>query len=119
MVARGNEVKDSLKRDERMLELARVFFFLDIALYEFAVNEVFPRLCRKAGVDPAEKVSSYQSEGSARRLNYQLSRIYSKLFRHLCRLRYNVILRDPRPRLGNTAEDIFGPLLQRDPARAV
>ena len=119
VVARGNEVKDSLKRDERMLELAREYNQLDIALYEFAVNEVFPRLCRKAGVDPAEKVSSYQSEGSARRLNYQLSRVYSKLFRHLCRLRYNVILRDPRPRLGNTAEDIFGPLLQRDPARAV
>jgi hypothetical protein len=119
MVARGNEVKDSVKSDERMIELARAYNKLDIALYEFAVNEVFPRLCRKAGVDPAEKVPSYQSAGSTKRLNYQLSRVYSKLFRHLCRLRYNVILHDPRPRLGNTAQDIFGPLLARDPARAV
>ena len=119
VVARGNEVKDSLKSDARMLELAREYNKLDMALYEFAVNEIFPRLCRKTGVDLAEKVPSYQSEGSTKRLNYQLSRVYSKLFRHLCKLRYNVILRDSRPRLGNTAEDIFGPLLAQDPARAV
>jgi len=48
-----------------------------------------------------------------------LSRVYSKLFRHVCKLRCNVILHDGRPQLGNTAEDIFGPLLARDPARDV
>ncbi len=119
MVARGNELKDSLKRDERMIELAREYNKLDIELYEFAVNEVFPRLCQKAGVNPAEKVPSYQSDSSTEQMNYRLSRLYSRMFRHLCKLRYNLILRDARPRLGNTAEDIFGPLLQRDPARAV
>ena len=62
---------------------------------------------------------SYQSEGTTKKMNYRLSRVYSKLFRHLCKLRYNVILHDPRPQMGNTAEDIFGPLLERDPARAV
>ncbi len=117
VVARGDGLKDSLQNDERMLELAREYNQLDLALYDFAVNEVFPRLCQKAGVNPAEKVPSYQVPGSTRRLNYQLSRVYSKLFRHLCKLRYNVILHDARPRLGNTAEDIFGPLLQVDPAR--
>jgi hypothetical protein len=119
VVARGNEVKDSLENDQRMIELAREYNKLDIALYEFAVNEIFPRLCRKAGVDPAEQAPSYQSGRSTKCLNYQFSRVYSKLFRHLCKLRYNTILHDPRPQLGNTAEDIFGPLLQRDPARAV
>lgn len=119
MVARGNDLKDSLKRDERMIELAREYNKLDIALYEFAVNEVFPRLCQKAGVNPTEKAPSYQSDSSTEQLNYRLSRLYSRMFRHLCKLRYNLILRDARPRLGNTAEDIFGPLLQRDPARAV
>jgi len=119
VVARGNDVKDLVKSDERLLELAREYNKLDIELYEFAVNEIFPRLCRKAGVDSAEKVPSYQSKGSTKRLNYQLSRVYSKLFRHLCKLRYNVILHDGRPQLGNTAEDIFGPLLARDPARDV
>jgi len=119
VVARGNDVKNSLENDQRMIELAREYNRLDIALYEFVVNEIFPRLCRKAGVDPAERAPSYQSDGSTKCLNYQLSRVYSKLFRHLCKLRYNTILHDPRPQLGNTAEDIFGPLLQRDPARAV
>lgn len=119
VVARGNEVKDSIKSDPRLLEVARAYNQLDIELYKFAVNEIFPRLCRQAGVDPAGKAPSYQSEGSTKRLNYKLSRVYSKLFRHLCKLRYNVILHDARPRLGNMAEDIFGPLLARDPARAV
>jgi len=119
VVARGNRLKDSLENDARMVELARDYNKLDIELYEFAVNEIFPRLCQKAGVDPTEKVQSYQCGKSTKRLNYQLSRVYSKLFRHLCKLRYNLILHDPRPQLGNTAEDIFGPLLQRDPARAV
>jgi hypothetical protein len=119
VVARGNEVKDALQNDERMIELAREYNKLDIELYQFAVNEIFPRLCRKVGVSPTEKAPSYQCDGSTKRLNYQLSRGYSKLFRHLCKLRYNFILRDTRPRLGNTAEDIFGPLLQVDPARAV
>jgi hypothetical protein len=119
MVARGNELKDSLKRDERMIELAREYNKLDIELYEFAVNEIFPRLCQKAGVNLAEKAPSYQSDSSTEQMNYRLSRFYSRMFRHLCKLRYNLILRDTRPRLGNTAEDIFGPLLQRDPARAV
>lgn len=119
MVARGDDLKDSLNSDERMLELAREYNKLDIELYDFAVKEIFPRLCQKAGVDPAERVPSYQSDRGTRCVNYQLSRVYSKLFRHLCKLRYNMILHDPRPELGNTAEDIFGPLLQRDPARAV
>jgi hypothetical protein len=119
VVARSSEVQNALKNDERMLELAREYNKLDLELYQFAVNEIFPRLCRKAGVNPAEKVPSYQSEGSTKKLNYQLSRVYSKLFRHLCKLRYNVILHDARPEMGNTAEDIFGPLLERDPARAV
>jgi hypothetical protein len=119
VVARGNELKDSLRNDERMLELAREYNKLDIELYRFAVNEVFPRLCEKAGVNPAEKAPSYQSDSSTQQLNYKLSRYYSRLFRHLCKLRYNLILHDARPRLGNTAEDVFGPLLARDPARAL
>jgi hypothetical protein len=119
MVARGNDLKDSLTGDERVLELAREYNKLDLELYAFAVNEIFPKLCQKAGVNPAEKVPSYQVEGSTKRLNYRLSRVYSKMYRHLCALRYNLILHDPRPRLGNTAQDIFGPLLERDPARAV
>ena len=119
VVAESNTLKNALERDDRMLELAREYNKLDIELYRFAVEEIFPRLCQKAGVNPAEKVPSYSSDAKAETLNYRLSKIYSKAYRNICKFRYNVLLRDPRPRMGNTAEDIFGPLLQRDPARSV
>jgi hypothetical protein len=119
LVAESNTLKDELKRDERMLELARECNKLDIALYQFAVDEIFPRLCKKAGVNPAEKVPSYSSDAPKETVNYRLSKVYSKLFRLMCKFRYNLLLHDARPRMGNTAEDIFAPLLQRDPARPV
>jgi len=119
VVAESNTLKDALKRDERMSELAREYNQLDMALYQFAVDEVFPRLCAKAGVNPEEKVPSYSSDAPRETVNYRLSKVCSKMFRELCKFRYNVLLRDARPRLGNTAEDIFAPLLQREPARPV
>ena len=119
VVAKSNELKDSLKQDARMLELAREYNKLDLALYEFAMSEVFPRLCEKAGVNPNEKVPSYSSDAPRETVNYRLSKVYSKMFRLMCKFRYNVLLHDSRPRMGNTAEDIFAPLLQRDPARPV
>jgi hypothetical protein len=119
VVAESNTLKDTLKRDERMLDLAREYNKLDLALYQFAVDEIFPRLCEKARVNPAEKVPSYSSDAPRETLNYRLSKVYSKVFRTICKVRYNVLLHDPRPRMGNTAEDIFAPFLQRDPARPV
>jgi len=117
VVAKNNTVKNALVREERMLALAREYNQLDLELYRFATEEVFPRLCEKAGVDPAEKTPSYQTYTHGKLLNFQLSRFYSKMFRHLCKVRYDVILRDPRPRMGNTAQDIFAPMLERDPNR--
>lgn len=119
VVAKSNELKDALKQDERMLELAREYNKLDLELYRFAVEEIFPRLCQKAGVNPSEKVPSYSSDAPGETVNYRLSKVSSKVFRLMCKFRYNVLLRDPRPRMGNTAEDIFAPMLQRDPARPV
>ncbi|HEY2082259.1 MAG TPA: sulfotransferase family 2 domain-containing protein [Verrucomicrobiae bacterium] len=117
LVARDNAVKNSLGRDERMLELAREHNQLDIELYQFAVNEIFPALCRKAGVNPSEKVPSYATFTEGFLFNYQSCRLYNRIFRQICKFRYNVVLRDSRPRLGNTAQDIFAPLLERDPNR--
>jgi hypothetical protein len=119
VVAETNTLKDALKSDQRMLDMAREYNKLDIELYQFAVDEIFPRLCQKAAVNPAEKIPSYGSDAKSETLNYRLSKVYSKVFRIICKFRYNVLLRDPRPRMGNTAEDILAPLLQRDPARPV
>jgi len=119
VVAESDTLKGALDRNAWMLELAREYNKLDIELYRFAVDEIFPRLCRKVGINPDEKVPTNSSDAKAATLNYRLSKVYSKAYRNICKFRYNVILRDPRPRMGNTAEDIFGPLLQRDPARPV
>jgi hypothetical protein len=117
LVAKDNAVKNAVGRDERMLELAREHNQLDMELYQFAVNEIFPALCRKAGVAPSEKVPSYATCTEGFLFNYQSCRFYNRIFRQICKFRYNVVLRDSRPRLGNTAQDIFAPLLERDPNR--
>jgi hypothetical protein len=117
VVAKDYAVKDALEREERMLEMAREYNKLDLELYQFAVNEIFPRLCQKAGVNPSEKVPSYQTYTHDWLPKFQLSRFYNRIFRQLCKIRYNVLLRDSRPLLGNTAQDVFAPLLERDPSR--
>jgi hypothetical protein len=117
VVAKNYSIKDSLDRDDRMLELAREYNRLDVALYQFAIDEILPRLCRKAGVDPAEKIPSYQTLDREGLGKGDASRLYNRMFRQVCKFRYNVLVRDPRPKLGNTAQDIFAPLLERDPNR--
>jgi len=118
VVAENNVIKDTLKKDERMLELAREYNKLDVELYQFAVAEIFPRLCRKAGVNPSDKVPSYQTDTDEKSFRLRLGRFHAQVFRQICKFRYAFILRDRRPRLGNTAQDIFAPLLERDPCRA-
>ncbi|HEX4264978.1 MAG TPA: sulfotransferase family 2 domain-containing protein [Verrucomicrobiae bacterium] len=118
VVAQDYAIKDSLDHDERMKELAREYNRLDLELYQFAANEILPRLCRKAGVDPANEIPSYQSAQRSRLCKVEASRVYNRLFRRICRFRYDVLVRDPRPRIGNTAQDIFAPMLERDPNRA-
>jgi hypothetical protein len=117
LVAEDNTLKKTVRRDERMLELALEYNRLDIELYQFAVNEIFPALCRKAGVDPSVPVPSYRTTTKKFWWNYESSRFYNRLYRQICKIRYNVILHDRRPLLGNTAQDIFAPLLERDPNR--
>jgi len=113
VVASDYQVKESVQRDERMLELAREYNKLDIELYEFARKEIFPALCQKAGVNPNEPVPSYATYRHERLPKYQVGRFYNRMFRQICKFRYQVLMRDPRPLLGNVAEDIFAPLLQK------
>jgi hypothetical protein len=118
VVARDSAIKDSLGRDERVLEIAREYNRLDLELYQFAETEILPRLGRKAGVNPADKIPSYQNRVSNRLGKGNAARVYNRMFRQICKFRYDVLVRDPRPRMGNTAQDIFAPLLERDPNRA-
>lgn len=87
VVARDNTIKDSLRRDERMLELARDYNRLDLELYSFAVNEIFPRLCARAGLKPTDQVSSYEVKSLRVLAQPRLGRFHNKLFRELYKMR--------------------------------
>lgn len=85
-VARNNDVKKSVLNDNRLVGLAKERNRLDLELYAFARNEVFPALCEKAGVTLSDPVPNYQSSsrlGSARR---RLGRLYNKMFRQYYKL---------------------------------
>jgi hypothetical protein len=89
IVAKDKKLQQSLQNDERMVKLAREHNKLDTELYQFAVNEVFPKLCQKAGINPADKVTSYESSTNDLWLRFQLGRWYNRLvFRQLCKIRY-------------------------------
>ncbi|HWD94043.1 MAG TPA: sulfotransferase family 2 domain-containing protein [Verrucomicrobiae bacterium] len=118
VVAKDYAIKDSLDRDERMRGIAREYNRLDLELYEFALNEILPRLCRQAGVNPAGTIPSYQNRPANRLGKGNAARLYNRMFRQICKVRYDFLVRDPRPRMGNTDQDIFAPLLERDPNRA-
>ena len=87
-VAPDNTVKKQLEADPRAAEMTREFNQLDLELYSFARNEIFPRLCAKAGVDPSEKVEPRAVSADGLTFRYRLSGLYNKrIFRELYRLR--------------------------------
>jgi hypothetical protein len=85
-VAPDNAVKKRLENDPKMVELAREYNKLDLELYSFALQEIFPRLCEKAGVKPSESVASYDTYTDGRRFRYVSGRFYNKIFRQLCKV---------------------------------
>jgi hypothetical protein len=91
VVARDNATKEAVQRDSRMLELAREYNRLDLELYDFAVKEIFPKLCEKAGLNPSEKVSSYEILSDRIYARNQIGRFYNKVFRELYKLRSKVV----------------------------
>jgi len=87
VVARDNTIKKSLEADNKMIEMARDFNKLDLELYGFAANEIFPKLCAQAGFNPSDKVSSYDNYTSEIKLKFLLSRFYNMaFFRQLCKI---------------------------------
>ena len=74
-----------------MLELAREHNRLDLELYAFAVNELFPKLCAKAGVNPAGEVPSYEVATNDGQLNFRISRLFNKVwFRQIYKIRHRI-----------------------------
>ena len=73
-----------------MVELARNHNRLDLELYDFALSEIFPKLCQKAGINPAEKVPSYEVAEDNQRLNLLWGRFYNKVFRQIYKVGHKI-----------------------------
>jgi len=87
-IAPDNKLKTALENDERMIEMVREYNKLDIELYSFAVNEIFPKLCAKAGFSPLDKVASYDHYTSELKWRYLLGQFYNMSFyRQICKAR--------------------------------
>jgi len=86
-VHEDNSIKKSLLNDPRIVGLVRENNKLDLELYEFAVNEIFPKLCARAGFDPAAQVASFQKYSNYKKPKFLACQIYNMLFyRQLCKL---------------------------------
>jgi len=86
--AADNSIRKSLEQDGRLVDMAREFNQLDFELYSFAVNEVFPRLCEKAGLNPSQEVPSFNTYDSRFTFNYMANRLYNLLvYRQALKLR--------------------------------
>ncbi len=80
--------KVTLDTDDRMLEMARACNRLDLELYSFAANEIFPRLCAKTGFKPDDQVASCDHYKSEIRFKFLAFSLYNMLFyRQVCKLR--------------------------------
>ncbi|MGH7989595.1 MAG: hypothetical protein ACREDS_05285, partial [Limisphaerales bacterium] len=87
-VQTDNSIKKGIETDSRLMEMARERNRLDIELYSFAVNEIFPKLCAKAGLNPSDKIDPLDNYRHRIRLKILLNRFYNQsIYRQLCKVR--------------------------------
>ena len=80
VTAKDNTIKNALAADARLVDMTREKNQLDLALYDFAVREIFPKFCAQAGFSPTDKVASFDRYSSDRRPLFLLHRLYNKAF---------------------------------------
>ncbi|HEY3931181.1 MAG TPA: hypothetical protein VGM58_02310, partial [Verrucomicrobiae bacterium] len=91
-VAADNTIKKSIEADPQLMELARENNRFDIELYEFAKNEIFPKLCEQAGVNPMEESVSLENDFHGIKMRRRLSRFYNlSVYRQLCKMRNKLL----------------------------
>jgi hypothetical protein len=89
LTARDNVLKESLQNDVRVVAMTQERNKLDSELYAFAVREVFPRICAKAGLSPSDRVASFDKYSSVVKPKFLLHRLYNKgFFREVCKRVY-------------------------------
>jgi hypothetical protein len=83
-----NAIRKPLTDDPRLVGLVREYNQLDLALYDFAVREIFPKFCARAGLQPDEPVVSYDTITSEWQWRYRLCHFYNlSIYRQLGKLR--------------------------------
>lgn len=83
-----NRIRKQLEADPRAMDLLREYNRLDMELYNFAVGEIFPQLCSRAGFDPDQKVTPQNTFNEWIDWRRRLSRFYNRIFyRNLCKVR--------------------------------
>ena len=97
-VAPDNAIRKAAENDPRLIEMIRDYNRLDLELYSFAVNEIFPRVCARAAYDPAGPVVSRDRYTSDWHWNYLLGHFYNMCFyRQICKVRNRWVTPSPVP----------------------
>jgi hypothetical protein len=91
VIRKDDKVKKALQADSKTAEVAGVYNKLDLELYAFAVNEVFPRLCQKAGFSPSDNVATYDTYTNVIKPRFLAGRYYNKIYRQVCKIRYKFL----------------------------
>lgn len=87
-VASRDDIRKKAVSDPRLIELARQRNQLDLALYDFALKEIFPKFCEKTGFTPDAKVTSFDTYTTDRHWRYRLCHFYGLgIYRQLAKLR--------------------------------
>jgi hypothetical protein len=87
ITARDNSIKQALQNDRRLVAMTREYNQLDIELYDFAVKEIFPKMCAQSGIAAADQASSFDKYSTQIRPRFLLFRLYNQAF---CRNVYKV-----------------------------
>ena len=90
IVAKNDKIQKAILGDPRMLELAREHNQLDLELYAFAVNEIFPKLCRRAGIKLTDQAPTYEVSKNEHAFKNRFGRIYNKVFRQIYKARHRI-----------------------------
>src|ERR1700744_1753676 len=80
VTARDNSVKKSLEKDQRAVDMAREYNRLDLELYDFAIREIFPKLCARAGLSPNDQAPSLEKNLGELQPMFLLHRLYNQAF---------------------------------------
>jgi hypothetical protein len=87
VTARDNRIKKILEADSRIVDMVREKNRLDLALYDFAVKEIFPKFCAQTGFAATDQVASFETFKGEIHPKFLLHRLYNQTFyRNVCKI---------------------------------